>query len=208
MLDIRKCGEEQSKLASKAVLKDDFSGIKTIAGAEAYVVDRKIVACVVVCDASTLEVTEKSSVSGIVEGKFMPEFRAYREGPLLGEALSHLKEKPDLVMFSGDGALHPRKCGLASHLGVMLGIPSIGVVKEPLCGEAKGDGICINGEKLGQFVKTREHANPVCVSPGHKISLGTAVAFVKKCIREPHKMPEPLHLAHKFAKKEMMEDDN
>ena len=203
MLNIRKCEEEQKRLAPKGVLRDDFSGIKGIGGAEAYIVDGKAMACVVVCDASTLEVKEKAFASGIIGERFMPEFRAYREGPLLGEALSALQKKPDVMIFSGDGVLHPRRIGLAAHLGVLFDIPSLGVAREPLCGETKGGFVYLDGEKLAQLVKTREHANPVCVSPGHRMSLATAASLVKGSIREPHKMPEPLHLAHKFAKKEL-----
>ena len=97
--------------------------------------------------------------------------------------------------------MHPRRCGLASHLGVLFDIPSIGISKEMLWGEQKGNHIVIGKEKVGMLVKTRDHANPIIVSCGHRVSLGTAADLVKKTIREPHKMPEPLHLAHKFAKK-------
>ncbi len=204
MQDVRKCEAEQRKLASKVSLRDEFSDIRMIAGAEAYAVGSRIIACVVVCDAKTLAIVDKAFATGRIARNILPEFLAYRDGPLLGNAISSLKEKPDIIFFDGDGVLHPRKIGLASHLGVMLDIPSIGISKAPLCGEVKGESVYLGKEKLGQLVRTKEHANPLCVSPGHRITLESAVALVKKCIREPHKMPEPLHLAHKLAKKEFL----
>ena len=203
MLNLRKCEEEQKKLASKVVLADGFSEISTIGGAEVYVVDKRMVACVVVCDAKTLSLKEKSIVSGVTSLTFHPEFRAYREGPLLGEAISGLSLKPDVMMFDGEGVLHPR-LGLASHLGVLFDMPSLGVLKEPSFGEIQGSYVVLEGKKLGQLVRTKEHANPLVVSAGHKITLESAVTLVKKSILEPHKMPEPLHLAHKLAKKGMI----
>ncbi len=207
MINLKKCEEEQSKLASKVVLCDSFDGIETIAGAEAYIVDKRIVACAVVCDASTLAVKDKAIAFGFTDLKFHPEFRSYREGPLLGEALSSLSIKPDMVMFNGDGVLHPRHFGLACHLGVLLDVPTVGILKESLFGEVKNEDVIYNGETLGKLVKTKDHANPIVVSAGHKITLSKAVSLVFGCIREPHKMPEPLHLAHKLAKKRMGEKD-
>lgn len=207
-MNFKKAEDEQRKLASKVVANDDVSDVKLIGGAEAYCVDKKLVACVVVCDAATMEVKEKAFAEGVVEVEAIPEFRAYREGPLLGKALTSLNTKPDVIMFSGEGIMHPRKFGLASHFGVLFDIPSIGVSKEVLWGEQKGDYVVLEKEKVGMLVKTRDHANPIVVSAGHRISLGKAVEIVKQTIREPHKMPEPLHLAHKLAKKHFKGGDN
>ena len=208
MLNLKKCEEEQRKLSSKVILKDEFKEILTVGGAEAYIVNGKMVACVVVCDMKTLEVRERSIAKGEVESKFHPEFRTYREGRLLGEAFASLSHKPDIILIGGDGILHPRGIGLASHLGVLLDIPTVGLLKEKLFGEAKGNFLFFGSEKRGMLVKTHEHANPIVVSPGHKISLESAASLVKRCLREPHKMPEPLHLAHKFAKQGMKETDS
>jgi deoxyribonuclease V len=200
-MNFKKAEDEQRKLASKVVSKDDFSELNLIGGAEAYCVEKKMVACVVVCDAKTMEIQEKAFSEGIVDTQVLPEFRSYREGPLLGKALTSLNIKPDVIMFSGEGIMHPRRFGLASHLGVLFDIPSIGISKEKLWGEEKGDHIVLEKEKIAMKVRTRDHANPIFVSVGHRVSLPTAVDVVKKSIREPHKMPEPLHLAHKLAKK-------
>ncbi len=200
-MNFKKAENEQRKLASKVVLKDVFSGIKLIGGAEAYSVGTRMVACVVVCDAATMELKEKAFAEGVVDSIVIPEFLAYREGPLLGQALASLNVKPDVIMFSGEGVMHPRRCGLASHLGVLFDIPSIGLSKEVLWGEQKGEYVVLEKEKVGMMVKTRDHSRPVIVSPGHHVTLGNAVEFVKTTMREPHKMPEPVHLAHKFAKK-------
>ncbi len=206
-MNFKKAEEEQRKLASKVLVKDDFSNVKLIGGAEAYAVGTRMVACAVVCDATTMEVKEKAFAEGAVDTQVLPEFRAYREGPLLGKALTSLNVKPDVIMFSGEGVMHPRKCGLASHLGVLFDVPSIGISKEMLWGEQKNDYVVLEKEKVGMIMKTRDHANPIVVSTGHRISLGKAVELVKQTIREPHKMPEPLHLAHKLAKKHFKGED-
>ena len=205
MMDFKKCQAEQIKLASKVVIGDDFSEVNTIGGAEAYTVDGRMVTCVVICDAKTFDIKEKTFAEGKVTSSFEQEFRAYREGPLLGQALSNLKIKPDVMIFSGEGIMHPRRCGLACHLGVLFDIPSIGISKEAWCGEVKGNEVMIGKEKVASFVKTRNHANPIAVSVGHRISLKSAVEIVTKSIVQPHKMPEPIHLAHKLAKKHFQE---
>jgi deoxyribonuclease V len=206
-MDFKKAQNEQRKLASKVIVKDAFPTIGLVGGAEAYSVGTSITACAVVCDVKTFEVKETSFAKGVSSSEFLPEFRAFREGPLLGEAITGLSLKPDLMIFSGEGLMHPRRCGLASHLGVLFDIPSIGVSKEILFGEQKGESVVLDKGKVGMMVKTRDHANPLVVSVGHRVSLLTASSFVKSWTREPHKMPEPLHLAHKFAKKHFKGED-
>ena len=102
-------------------------------------------------------------------------------------------------MVDGHGIAHPLRAGLASYIGVELAKPCIGVAKSLLVGEIEDDKIMIGAEVRGMLVRTKEHAKPVFVSPGHLITVERAVEIVKKCIVPPHKLPEPLHAAHRFA---------
>ena len=103
------------------------------------------------------------------------------------------------MIFDGNGILHPRKFGMASHMGVLLDITSIGIAKKLMIGDVKGNRVYVDKELRGEIIATREHSKPIYVSPGNKISLKTSVEIVKNCIKTPHKLPEPLHLAHRYA---------
>ena len=107
--------------------------------------------------------------------------------------------KPDVVFVSGHGVLHPRYCGLASHFGLATDSITIGVAKDLLVGEVKKDKVYLNGKVKGMLVETKKASKPIVVSVGHNISLATAVELTKKFSREPHKFPEPLTQAHKYA---------
>lgn len=200
MLDMKKMVMEQRKLAKKVSVKDGFEKLELLGGAEGYVVGQDIVAGIVVCDAKTFEIVDKALVFGKTPMPYKSGFRAYREGPGIGEAYSKLEKKPDVLFFAGNGILHPERVGLASHMGTLLDQPSVGVAKENMLGEEKDGFVLVEGEKRAALVKTKEHAKPVYVSPGHRVSLKTAVKLVRNSLVEPHKMPEPLHLARKAVK--------
>ncbi len=199
MLDLNKLKEEQLKLAKKIILKDSFEKPSLIGGVDCAYHEDKIIAAAVVCDYKSMEVKEKTFAVMGAKIPYLKGFLAYREGPVISEAYSKLENKPDILIFDGHGISHPRKCGLASHIGVLLDQPSIGVAKQLLAGEVKGSIVYIDKEACAELVETREHSKPVYVSPGHKISLKTSVEIAKHCIRFPHKLPEPLHIAHKYA---------
>ena len=146
-----------------------------------------------------MEVKEKAYTIKKAPVPYMAGFLAYTEGPAISEAYAKLEQKPDVMIFDGNGILHPRRCGLASHIGVLLDIASIGVARHLLVGEVKGNVVYVDKEARAELLITREHSKPIYISPGHKISLKTSVEIVKKCIKFPHKLPEPLHLAHKYS---------
>lgn len=199
MMDLNKLKEEQLKLAKKVILRDSFGKLKLIGGADAAYNKDYIISSIVVCDCSSMEVKEK--VFAIVKAKvpYLKGFLAYREGPAISEAYAKLKNKPDVLIFDGNGVLHPRRIGLASHMGILLDQASIGIAKQLLVGDAKGSTVYVEKEARAEIVVTREHSKPIYISLGHKISLTTSVEIVKKCMRFPHKLPEPLHLAHRYA---------
>ncbi|HLD88630.1 MAG TPA: endonuclease V [Candidatus Nanoarchaeia archaeon] len=199
----KKLEEEQARLSRKIIAKDDidFSQINTIAGFSQAFFGRKIISAVVICDAKTMDIVEKKYA--IIESKipYIPGFLGFRESPAIIEAYSKLSAEPDVIMIEGHGVLHPRKFGFASQAGLSLDKPSIGIAKSLLTGEVSEGDIFVDGELRGKELRTKEHANPLYISAGHLISLKTAVEIVKNCINPPHKLPEPLHIAGRYADK-------
>lgn len=200
MVDFNKLREEQVKLAKKVISSDSFGKIGLIAGVDCAYSNDYIISAIVVCDYKTMEIKEKAFSIQKAKVPYLSGFLAYREGPVISEAYAKLENHPDVIIFDGNGILHPRRFGLASHMGVLLDMASIGVAKQLMIGEVKGNVVYVDKEARTELVVTREHAKPIYVSPGHKISLKTSVEIVKHCLRFPHKLPEPLHLAHRYAK--------
>ena len=199
MVDLNKLKDEQLKLAKKVVVRDSFEKIEMVAGVDCAYSNDSVIAAIVVCDYRTMEVKEKLFAVAKAKVPYLKGFLAYREGPAISEAYVNLENKPDVIILDGNGILHPRRIGLASHLGILLDQAAIGIAKQLLVGEVKGSIVYVDKEARAELVVTREHSKPVYVSPGHKISLKTSVEIVRNCMRSPHKLPEPLHLAHKYA---------
>ena len=201
MIDLSKLKKEQLKLAKKVITTDGFEKINTIAGADQAYVGDKVISAIVVCDYKTLEVIENKHA--IVDAKipYKSGFLFYKDGPAVMEAFNMLEQKPDVLLLEGNGILHSRRIGMASHVGILLDVPTIGVTKRLMLGQVKGSTIYVEKEARGYELITRKHAKPIYISPGNKISLKTSLETIKNCIREPHKLPEPLHLAHKYGKR-------
>lgn len=195
--------KEQVKLAQKVILNDNFKKINAVAGADAVYQDQEVIACVAVCDYKTLKIIETQIAKVKAPMPYVPGFLAYREMPAVIEAFNRLENKPDVLIVDGHGVAHPRRFGLASHLGLMLNLPTLGVAKNLIIGQVENGKIFIEKDMVGFEFISKEHAKPLYVSPGHLISLGTSLKIVAETTRPPHKLPEPLHLAHKFAKKEL-----
>lgn len=201
-MDTVELKREQLKLAPKIILSDGFDRLKTIAGIDCTINGNKLLACVVVCEYPSLKLKEKKTYFLSDPLPYVPGFLAYREMPAMIEAYNLLEEEPDLIIVDGSGIAHPRRIGIASHFGLALNKPTIGVTDKLAFGTLHEGKIWHNYEILGFEVKTREHSNPVYVSPGHLVTLGTVLRIITETIRFPHKMPEPLHLAHKLVKRE------
>lgn len=202
-VDTRKLRDIQRKVAKEASAKDEIEldKVKTIAGFDLAFVDDKIYCAAVVLDANTLEILEvKHSVSR-APMHYIPGYLAFREGPAIMQTYYDLEHEPDVLFIDGHGMAHPLKCGLATYVGVELAKPTIGVAKKILMGEVQNEKLTVNGETRGMAVKSKEHAKPIYVSVGHNISLKNAVELVRKTLVHPHKLPEPLHHAHRLAKK-------
>lgn len=200
-MDTFELKREQSRLARKIVLNDLFSKVKTVGGADCVISENKIIAVVVVCKFPSMELIEKKTYTLSNPVPYKAGYQSYRDMPAVIEAYNQLDEEPDVLFVKGFGINHPRKFGMASHLGISLNKSTIGVAQKNIVGKVEKGKLIFNNEIVGFEVMTKEHANPVYVSPGHGITLGSSLDIVSKTIFPPHKMPEPLHIAHKIAKK-------
>lgn len=202
-MDIFELKKEQLKLAPKVELRDSFSTIKAIGGMDCVSTADKILACVVVCEFPSMKLLETQAYLLDCPLPYHPGFQAYREMPAMIEAYNQLENEPDILIVSGSGIIHPRKLGIASHLGLALNKATIGVTEKLLYGRVEKGKIFLGTDICGFEIKTREFSHPVYVSPGHLISLGSVLNLLPKLIRFPHKMPEPIHLAHKLGRKKV-----
>jgi deoxyribonuclease V len=150
-----------------------------------------------------LDRIETATAVGAAVFPYVPGYLSFREGPVLDVAFGRLSERPDLVFFDGQGTAHPRRCGLASHLGVLWDVPAVGCAKSRLVGEAdepgpsRGDWTpLIDGEEIvGSVLRTRRGVKPMWISPGHRIdSEGARRVVLEGCTR--YRMPEPTRRAH------------
>jgi deoxyribonuclease V len=163
-------------------------------------------AAVVVLSYPELGVVGVEVVSGELTLPYIPGLLSFREAPLILEACERLTVTPDLIMVDGQGIAHPRRMGLASHLGLFLDTPTIGCAKSRLCGSHEEPGaepgdyaeVVDRDELIGAALRTRSGVKPVYVSIGHKVDLETAVHWVLKCCRG-YRLPEPTRLAHLAA---------
>jgi len=199
-INLKKLEDEQEKLAKELVIKDsvDFSMPERIGAiANAFFQNKIISACVVV--SPEMEILEQEYFQDKMKFPYIPGFRAYRELPTMIEAFNKLEEKPDVIFISGHGTAHPR-LGIASHFSISTGIPTIGIADSLLAGEVRKEYIVLNGKKVGKVLQSKQGSRPLYVSPGDLISIETAYELAKKFVKLPHKLPEPMHLANKYAK--------
>ena len=202
-IDIEALKKEQIKLARELSLKDsqDFSLATKFGAIENIAIKNQIISAIIVCD-KECNIIEQQYFLDKLKFPYIHGFRSYREMPAMVEAFNKLSEKPDIVFIHGHGLAHPR-LGLASHFALAAGIPAIGVAGE-LFEENKiadnGEDILLRDKKVGKILKSKEKANPLFISPGNGISIDSACKLASNFIRPPHKLPEPLHLAHKYAK--------
>lgn len=194
----------QRELASKVELDNRMGPIRRVAGCDvAYEKDgERFWAAVCVLDASTLKVVEVARHTGVAPFAYVPGLLSFREMPCLLPCFEKLSSLPDLIVCDGNGILHPRRFGIASHLGVVLDRPSIGCAKNLLVGshqplaEVRGSQAAIRhqGEKIGAVLRTQDSVKPVFVSPGHRVDHQMAVDWVLKLARR-FRQPETTRAA-------------
>ena len=209
-LNYREAVKLQKKLSGSVILSDGFGRVKKIAGVDVRYVKNsdKILCAVLVFSYPSLEIIEEKYVFSKVTFPYIPGLLSFREGPVVEKCFAKINNIPDLVFFDGHGYSHPRRFGLASHMGVILDIASIGCARSLLCGnydksslhEEKGSySYIIDGnEIIGVALRTRGNTKPVFVSAGNKISLESAVKYT--LLVSKYRIPEPVKLAHNFLK--------
>lgn len=182
--------------------------VRTVAGLDvAYAVDSDpVAAAVAVLDARTLEVVETATAVGAAQFPYVPGLFAFRELPLLVQALGRLTTAPDVLVCDGQGLAHPRRFGLACHVGVATGLPTIGVAKRPpgryeMPGLHRGDSspLVEGGDIVGCALRTQRSVKPVFVSVGHRIDLDTACRRILAWTRK-YRLPEPIRQADQLAR--------
>ncbi len=209
--DPREAEEIQDRFRTLVSLKPERTNFRLVGGADvAYSKkDNMAFATIVVLKVPEMELVEKVRAQANVTFPFMPGFFYFREGPVLTKALSRLKFVPDAFVFDGHGVCHPKGIGLASHMGLLLDMPTIGCAKKLLCGEVGELGndvgetapIFYGNQEVGRAVRSRESVKPLYISPGHKIDVETSVKTILDLLRG-YRLPEPLRLAHVMANKQ------
>jgi deoxyribonuclease V len=203
---VSKARKAQSLLSRKIVTEDRLpQKIKLIAGVDVAYIGDLAIGAVAVLDFGSLELLERQTATTEVKLPYIPTLLSFREIPPAIACIKKLRVQPDVFLADGQGIAHPYRCGFASHLGLALGKPTIGVAKSRLTGEPTtiaGQVFLVQKDQIiGAVVTTREGVKPVYVSVGHLISLETAVKIAKQCVRNS-KIPEPVLQAHKIASEE------
>ncbi|GGE40081.1 endonuclease V [Agaricicola taiwanensis] len=184
----------------------DLKRIRLVAGVDVSVKNNVSNAAVVVVSLPDFRIVEKATAEQPTPFPYVPGLLSFREGPVLEEAFSRLESEPDVFIFDGMGIAHPRRMGIAAHMGLWLERPTIGCGKTRLCGshgdvmETRGSfaPLMDRGENIGVALRTRARVAPVYISPGHRTDLGSAIGLILACTPR-WRLPEPIRLAHKTA---------
>lgn len=211
-MDLTELERLQLECAKRVLQRDDFDKVELVGGIDLTFEDIKenptrAWASLVVIELRTLRVVYQKVVEGVVDFPYIPTFLAFRELPLMLKLYEEAELKPDVFFIDGQGVAHPRGCGIASHFGVETNSVSVGVAKSRLFGyysnlaPQRGSMAYLKhkGRIVGCALRTKDKAEPVYVSVGHRISLRTAVELVLKT--SVYRVPEPTRLAHNLLQR-------
>jgi deoxyribonuclease V len=198
----------QEKLRKKLRLQPPRIPLKTIAAGDVSYsrMDDMVYAAFLPFTYPDLIPLESASAQGHASFPYIPGLLTFREAPILLEAFSKLKTRPDLILIDGQGIAHPSSMGIAAHIGLILNLPAIGCAKSRLVGTHEEPGpergkavpLIDGGRTVGMVLRTREGVKPVYVSPGHKMDMESSVKIVLSLCRG-YRIPEPLRQAHIFV---------
>lgn len=199
----------QERLRERVVLEDRFGAIRFVAGADlAFDPETQVAfAGVIVYRFPGLEEVERRMARRKLRFPYVPGLLSFREGPVLLSAFSRLRTEPDLILIDGHGRAHPRLFGIACHLGVLFNKPTIGCAKSLLVGEHDVPGsregaatpLVFRGERVGMALRTRKNVKPLYVTPGHRVSLESAVRLVLACL-DGFRIPKPTREADHYVR--------
>jgi deoxyribonuclease V len=193
----------QARLAPQVDTRARIGPVRLAAGADAAYDDERLVAAVVVLALPDLETVERAWAEGESAFPYVPGLFSFREAPFILRACARLRRRPDVLLCDGQGLAHPRRFGLACHVGYCLDLPTIGCAKTRLVGEHGALGarrgswawLTEAGERVGRVVRTRDHVRPVFVSPGFAIGFRDAASIVLRTAAG-HRLPEPIRRAN------------
>ena len=198
----------QEQLRQQVICEDRFGTIRYVAGTDvAFDKSTNLAfAAVVILELSTLSLVEQVSASLPIVFPYVPGYLSFREVPVICRALEKVCQVPDLILCDGQGYAHPWRFGLACHLGVLTDKPCIGVAKSRLLGthrrvpNAKGHWVSLmhNEERIGAVLRSRKNVNPIYISLGHRISLASAIGYVKRCTTR-YRLPDTARKADWLA---------
>lgn len=202
----------QEGLRRKIIKDAAISRVRLVAGVDVGFPKPEVArAAVVTLSFPDLKVVAKQVAKVSVTFPYIPGLLAFREAPAVLAAIAKLEVAPDLFLFDAQGYAHPRRMGLATHLGIFLDKPAIGCAKSKLVGRYQVPGnrvgdrsdLIDKGEIIGAVVRARLGSPPLFISVGHKISLDEAVKYTLACIKRGRRLPEPTRLAHELASKNL-----
>jgi deoxyribonuclease V len=203
---IRKARRVQTLLAQKVITEDRLPReIRLVAGVDAAYSGSLAFGAAAVLNYKSFAISETQSVVQNVRFPYVSSFLSFRELPVAVKCIRMLRLHPDVLLVDGHGKAHPYQLGLASHIGLVLGMPTVGVAKRELINQHERIGkdtfVVQHGEIVGAVLPIQGYGKPIYVSIGHMISLETALKVVKHCIRGA-RIPEPIRVAHSVATKE------
>jgi len=209
-VSIKEAERIQEELKVQIIIDEiTMDRIRRISAVDVAYLDDKAKVAVCIFDFLNLNLLEKITLTKNVKFPYIPGLLSFREGPLILEAFGRIRLKPDLVLFDGQGIMHPKRMGIATHLGIILDTPTIGCAKNHFYGEfrlpkeKRGDYSLVYDKKtketLGAILRTKDNVKPVFVSPGFKISLVTSIEIILKTIKS-YRIPEPLRFVHHLTR--------
>jgi deoxyribonuclease V len=198
----------QKQMAAEVISDQplNLSAIRLVAGVDVSVRENTSQAAVVVLRYPDLAVVETVLAHAPTPFPYIPGLLSFREGPVLEDAFRQLQHEPDVFIFDGMGIMHPRRLGIASHMGLWLDRPTIGCGKTRLVGRyeepeperGSQSPLLYYGQQLGVVLRTRDRVKPVFISPGHRADLQTSIDLILACTPR-YRLPEPIRAAHKAA---------
>jgi deoxyribonuclease V len=198
----------QQELRQHVLISDDFGTIATVAGVDVGFEENNRItrAAVALLDYPSLSLREWAIARQPTRYPYVPGLLSFREIPAVLAAMEKLSVLPDMLLCDGQGIAHPRRLGIASHLGILLDLPTIGVGKSRLLGSYEEPGeekgawqpLYDKGEEIGCVLRSRSRVKPLFVSPGHRVSLASARQWVMQCVTR-YRLPETTRWAHRLA---------
>ena len=198
--------EIQQQLRSTVITEDQLGEVGRVAGVDAGFTDDQAHAAIVVLDYPSLQPLDYAEAYRPLTFPYVPGFLSFREAPVILDALGKLQTQPDLIICDGQGLAHPRRFGIACHIGVLTDIPALGCAKSRLIGEhdelpeERGEYVSLlsDGEEIGVVLRSRHGVKPLYISAGHRISLSTAIQYIMGCVTR-YRLPAPIRAAHDLA---------